>query len=72
MKKRNICKPQTWRSTLLDLVLLECVISIVMLLAGYLTGDNYFRGVGIGLLISWVTGGIAYLIMKRRISEGAS
>lgn len=55
-----------WKKVLSYLVLLEFVVSIVMLLAGHLTGNAYFRGVGVGLLISWVTGGLAYLINTQR------
>lgn len=55
-----------WARVLLCLVLLEFVISMVALLAGHLTGNKYFDGVGIGLLIAWVTGGLAYLINTRR------
>ncbi len=29
--------------------------------AEYLENNMYFRGVGVGLLISWATGAIAYL-----------
>ena len=74
MEKRNsLRRPRTWKGTLLALVLLEFIVSIVMLLAGYLTGNAYFRGVGVGLLISWVTGGLAFLIVRVRMtSEGAS
>ncbi len=55
-----------WKRVLCYLVLLEFVVSILVLLAGYLTGNVYFRGVGVGLLISWVTGGLAYLVNTRR------
>ncbi len=55
-----------WGKMLSYLVLLELVVSIAMLLVGYLMGNAYFRGVGIGLLIAWVTGGLAYLINSKR------
>ena len=55
-----------WKRVLFYLVLLEFVVSILVLLVGHLTGNAYFRGVGVGLLISWVTGGLAYLINTRR------
>ena len=48
------------------MVLLEFVVSIVALLVGHLTGNKYFDGVGVGLLIAWVTGGLAYLINTKR------
>lgn len=65
-------KISSWKRTLFYLVLLEFIVSIVMLLVGHLMGNAYFKGVGIGLLISWVTGGLAYLIVKGRVSKGAS
>ncbi len=55
-----------WKKVLSYLVLLELVVSIAMFLIGYLTGNAYFRGVGVGLLIAWVTGGLAYLINSKR------
>lgn len=73
MGKRNIWRrPRTWKGALLALILLEFIIYIAMFLVGHLINNAYFRGVGVGLLISWVTGGLAYLIMKSRVSEGAS
>ncbi len=44
------------------LLIFEVVVSVVMLLIGYSTGEGYLRGVGVGLLIAWVTGAIAYAI----------
>ena len=55
-----------WKKVLSYLVILELVVSIAALLVGHLTGNSYFRGVGIGLLIAWVTGGLAYLINSKR------
>ena len=55
-----------WKRVLFYLVLLEFIVSILVLLTGHLTGNAYFRGVGVGLLISWVTGGLAYLINTER------
>jgi hypothetical protein len=43
---------------------LEFVVSIIFLVIGHLLGNAYFRGVGIGLVISWVTGALAILITK--------
>ena len=56
----------TWRSTLIKLVVLELVLCIVFLVLGYTTQNAYFRGVGIGLLISWVTGALAFFVVKSR------
>lgn len=61
----------TWRknldysTVLLLLILLEFVVSVIMLSVGYLTGNSYFRGVGIGLVIAWVTSGLAYFIVRK-------
>ncbi len=55
-----------WKRVLFYLVLLGFFVSILVLLVGHLTGNAYFRGVGVGLLISWVTGSLAYLINTRR------
>lgn len=59
-------KNMEWKRVLFYLVLLEFVVSIVALLVGHLTGNKYFDGVGVGLLIAWVTGGLAYLINTKR------
>ncbi|HEY5383466.1 MAG TPA: hypothetical protein VIJ88_02855 [Candidatus Paceibacterota bacterium] len=55
-----------WRSTYVQLVLLELVLCAVFFTLGYIIGSAYFRGVGVGLLIAWVTGALAYFIVKRR------
>ena len=56
-----------WRTTLIQLVILELVVCVVFFVIGYISGNAYFRGVGVGLLIAWVTGALAYFIMKSRI-----
>ena len=64
-------KISTWRkhldySTLiLWLILFEFIVSVIMLLVGHLTGNAYFRGVGIGLIIAWVTSALAYFIVRK-------
>ena len=52
-------------SLLGKLILLELVSAIFVLL-GHLIGSAYFRGVGVGLIISWVTSALAYHITERR------
>jgi len=42
------------------LIILEFVLSLTFILVGYLTGNIYFRGIGVGLIIAWVTSAIAY------------
>lgn len=57
-----------WRMRLLEyhlltmLILFEIILSIIFFLVSYFTHNIYFKGVGVGLVISWATGGIAYLI----------
>jgi hypothetical protein len=46
------------------LAVLEFVLSVVFLLASHATGNMYFRGVGVGLVIAWVTSTIAYLFKR--------
>ena len=64
-------KISTWRKNLdystllLILVLFDFIVSVIMLLAGYTTGNAYFRGVGVGLVIAWVTSGLAYFIVRK-------
>ena len=57
---------QDWRKRhwFQALIVFEVVVSVVILIIGYLTGSGYFRGVGVGLLIAWVTGAIAYGIVR--------
>jgi hypothetical protein len=59
--RRNVLK----RSTK-TLVVLEFVLSVTFFVISYLTGNVYFKGVAVGLLIAWVTGGIV-LLFKRQI-----
>ena len=73
MDKNSFILPD-WRRRLLErhllssLIALEFVLSVIFVLVGYLTGHIYFRGVGIGLIIAWVTSGVAYLF-KRQIDN---
>ncbi|HII81835.1 MAG TPA: hypothetical protein HA269_00830 [Ferroplasma sp.] len=63
---------ETWRKNILKnhlieaLTILELVLSVIFLSISYLTGNIYFKGVGIGLTIAWITGAIVYLF-KRKI-----
>ena len=65
MAKKSSILPE-WRRRLLEqhllmaLIALELVLSVIFLLVSYLTGNIYFKGVGIGLIIAWVTSAIAY------------
>ena len=71
---KNVEKKSTiwpaWRLRLLGqldrvLILFELVLSVIFILVGYFTGNIYFRGVGVGLMIAWVTSAIAYFFKKK-------
>ena len=73
----SLIMPQ-WRRRLLEeyllpaLILLQLVLSVVFILIGYLKGDIYFRGVGVGLIIGWVTASIAYLFKRSNEKHGSN
>ena len=73
MNRTNSFLPE-WRRRLLkhhlltSLIALELVLSVIFLLVGYLTGHAYFRGVGVGLIIAWVTSGVAYLFQRQVVN----
>lgn len=55
-----------WRIKLLRrldvvLIIFEFILSVIFLSISYLRGSMYLRGVGVGLLIAWVTSAIAYI-----------
>ncbi|MDE1850898.1 MAG: hypothetical protein KGH54_03855 [Candidatus Micrarchaeota archaeon] len=64
--RTNTRKIDTYPKLLLSLILLELILSALLLLVSYLTANIYFKGVGIGLVIAWVTGAIAYLTVRKR------
>ncbi len=47
------------------LILFEFVLSVIFFLAGHLADSMYLRGIGIGLVIAWVTSALAYLYKKK-------
>jgi len=51
------------------LILFELVLSVVFELVGHLTRSMYLRGVGVGLIISWVTSALAYFRVKQLKEE---
>jgi hypothetical protein len=62
-----------WRKNILrrldvTLIIFELVLSVIFILLSYLTSNPYFRGVGVGLIIAWVTSAIAYFFKKRMIN----
>ena len=61
-----------WRKSILNrldttLIVFELVLSVVFIVVGYLIDNNYIRGVGVGLVIAWVTSAIAYLYKKKMV-----
>jgi hypothetical protein len=61
---------ENWRGPILahldvTLVIFDLLLSAIFIALGYLTGDPYIRGVGVGLIIAGVTGGVAYLVKAR-------
>lgn len=72
-KEKSIIWP-SWRLKLLkrlDAVLIsfELVLGAIFLLWSYLTSNIYFRGVGVGLIIAWVTSALAYFFKKKKIKS---
>ncbi|MDE1767920.1 MAG: hypothetical protein KGH64_01715 [Candidatus Micrarchaeota archaeon] len=66
---------KAWRKNILEhnlvgaLTVLELVLSVIFLVISYITGSLYFKGVGIGLAIAWVTGAVAYLFKKKYVKS---
>jgi hypothetical protein len=61
---------EEWRRGILvrldvTLVLFDLLLSAIFIVLGYLTGNPYLRGVGVGLAIAGVTGGVAYIVKTR-------
>jgi hypothetical protein len=51
----------------MTLIAFELVLSVIFMSIAYLTGNPYIHGVGIGLIIAWVTSAIAYLYKKKNV-----
>jgi hypothetical protein len=51
------------------LILFELVLSVIFLLVSYLINSMYIKGVGVGLVISWVTSAIAYYLKKKMVKS---
>jgi hypothetical protein len=61
-----------WRVALLRrldtvLIVFELVLSGIFLSLSYLTGSLYLKGIGIGLVIAWVTSAIAYFFKRKLV-----
>jgi len=65
-KERKSILEQARERLDITLILFELVLSVVFIVVGYLIDNNYIRGVGVGLTISWVTSALAYLITKMK------
>jgi hypothetical protein len=64
-----------WRRRVLrrldvTLIVFELVLSVVFLTLSYVTGSLYFKGIGIGLIIAWVTSSVA--VLYRRMAGGVT
>ena len=51
------------------LILFELILSVIFMLVGHLVGSNYLSGIGVGLIIAWVTSALAYFIAGYRKKE---
>ena len=51
------------------LIVFELVLSVIFFTVGHITDNNYVRGVGIGLVIAWVTSALAYFRVKHLKEE---
>ena len=59
-----------WRNGLLQrldktLIVSGFVLSVIFFLAGHLMGSEYYRGIGVGLAISWVSA-LGYLYRMKK------
>jgi len=52
------------------LIVFELVLSVIFLEVSLVTGSLYFKGVGIGLVIAWVTSALA--VLYRRMAGAVS
>ena len=59
-RKSILCRLDT------TLILFELVLSVIFSLVGHLISSIYLRGIGVGLIISWVTSALAYLYRKNK------
>jgi hypothetical protein len=55
-----------WFLSRLDatLIMFELVLSAIFISLSYLTGSLYLKGIGVGLIIAWVTSAIAHLFKR--------
>ena len=55
-----------WLSAYAKLTALEFVLSVIFLSLSYIVGSAYLRGVGVGLVIAWASGAIAYFAVRKK------
>ena len=48
------------------LILFELILSVVFFVVGHLIDSMYLKGIGGGLIISWVTSALAYFITRMK------
>ena len=62
-------KNSAYATLILTLILFELILSIIFILASHLIDSAYIRGVGVGLIISWVTSALAYLNVRKKSKQ---
>jgi hypothetical protein len=69
---KKVKNMEEWRKSILGrldttLILFELVLSVIFILMAHLTSSMYLKGIGVGLIISWVTSALAYLYKKKNV-----
>lgn len=64
--KTNVSAINTYPKLILSLALLEFILSIILYAIGHFSNNAYVRGVGVGLIIAWITTALAYFIVQKR------
>ena len=65
-KGKNSILKQARERLDITLILFELVLSGIFILVGHLTESIYLRGIGVGLIISWVKSALAYFITRMK------
>jgi hypothetical protein len=58
-----------WGRLDIILILFELVLSVIFLLLSYLLSNIYIKGVGVGLIIAWVTSAIAHIVKMKKVKS---
>ena len=69
---KKVKNMETWRKKVLGrldttLILFELVLSVIFILVSHLISSMYLKGIGVGLIIAWVTSALAYLYKKKNV-----